>query len=167
MAPVVNRSWLCWCTAHPVPDSLASLVLSHFRAPQRNGNRIFLAASVGQTDCNYFLDLNIQHFSLHKYSRSCMRALLYSVLFSVFRLYTWRRVWIASMQSLCISRSPVPWKNRSYGWVARRSRRAMSLQACLAVTYLLQLVRFLFMVAKPELSIAKPEMCLSLMAGYS
>lgn len=165
---MVNRSWLCWCTAHPVPDSSASLVLrSHFRAPQGNGKPIFLPPRARQTNCNYFLDLNIQHFSLHKYSRSCMRALLYSVLFSVFQLYTWRRVWIASMKSLCISHSPVPWKNRSYGWVACRSRQAMPLQACLAVTYLLQLVCFLFTVAKPELSIAKPEMRLSLMVGYS
>ena len=43
----------------------------------------------------------------------------------------------------------------------------MPLQACLAVTYLLQLACFLFTVAKSELSLTKLEMHLSLMVGYS
>jgi len=113
-----------------------------------------------------FLDVSIEHLGLHKYSQSCLRAPLYVLLFSLAQLYAWR-AWIAATRSPSISHSPVPWKNRGYGSVARESRQAMPLQACLAVTYLLQLACFLFTMAKSELSIAKPVVHLSLVAGYS
>lgn len=83
-----------------------------------------------------FQALNIQHFGLHNCSWSCMGALLCSLLFS--HLDVWRRACIGSMQLSCISCSPVPWKNRSYGWMALENRPTMLLQACPDVTYLLQ-----------------------------
>lgn len=58
----------------------------------------------------YFPDLNVQHFGLHRCFQSCTRALLCSLLFSVFLLVVWRRAWIYSMPLPYISHCPVPWK---------------------------------------------------------
>lgn len=87
----------------------------------------------------YFLDLN-KHFGLHKCSQSCLRALLCSLLFSLYWLHGRENGYIpwhcsASAIVLCPGRVEMPWKSRSYGWMAQKSGEVMLLQTCLAVTY--------------------------------
>lgn len=84
----------------------------------------FLASSdAGNQALVCFLDLNIRHFGWHKYSQSCLRALLYSLLFCLTLLYAWRRAWTASMRSPCISWRCVPGRMEVMGgWHIKADR---------------------------------------------